>query len=176
MGSYSVSAVHCGNTKRMSSNHLTQSLITLTSLVFILCLTIVGLRCINDKCRVGCQYNKTKGNDYVGDAHRTKNGDTCLSWNTHADWDIYDHNHCRNPTRKIKLKEAVWCYTGMGNTWDYCDVPWCLTNAQESMNTTEVEKEVIPVINTATIILGTVALFLGIVIFLILGSWFCNSG
>jgi len=64
----------------------------------------------------------------------------------------------------------------MGNTWDYCDVPWCLTDGQESMNTTEVEKEGIPVINTATIILGTVALFLGIVIFLILGFWFCNSG
>ena len=103
---------------------------------------------------------------------RTKNRDTCLSWNTHA----YDHNHCRNPTRKIEPKEAVWCYTGMGNTWDYCDVPWCLTDGQESMNTTEVEKEGIPVINTATIILGTVALFLGIVIFLILGFWFCNNG
>ena len=44
------------------------------------------------------------------------------------------------------------------------------------MNTTTVEKEGIPVIITATIILGTVSFFLVIVTLLIVGNWFCNRG
>ena len=106
----------------------------------------------------------------------TKNGDTCLNWKTHGDstFDHFDHNHCRNPARGEK--EKVWCYTGTGNTWDYCKVPWCLPGMEESMNTTKAEEEGIPVIVTATIILGTVAFFLVIVICLIIGSWYCNRG
>ena len=110
---------------------------------------------------------------------RTKNGDTCLNWKTHAanaasGWfDIrltYDHNHCRNPTRiplRVAQKDSVWCYTGLGNTWEYCDVPWCLKPGQESMNATEVEKEGIPVITTAITILVIVSIFIVIVILLI---------
>ena len=118
---------------------------------------------------------------------RTKNGDICLNWKSHADntaeWVdirlVYDHNHCRNPTRiplNVPQKDMVWCYTGLGNLWEYCDVPWCLEPGQESMNTTTVEKEGIPVIITATIILGTVSFFLVIVTLLIVGNWFCSRG
>ena len=108
---------------------------------------------------------------------RTKNGVTCLNWETHAANAAervgrYDHNHCRNPN--TRPREKVWCYTGLGNTWDYCDVPWCLKSGQD-MNTTVVEKEGIPVIITATIILGIVSFFLVIVIFLIVVTWCKNK-
>merc|ERR1712037_1029192 len=149
----------------MSTKHQIQSLITLFSLLLILGLTIAGLDYINSRCRVGCQSQKDNGKNYHGTAHRTKEGDTCLNWMTHAanapEWvdhtdHTYDHNHCRNPTRipaKVALKESVWCYTGLGNTWDYCDVPWCLKPGQASMNTTVVEKEGERFIITVIIIL-----------------------
>ena len=103
---------------------------------------------------------------------RTKYGDPCINWRKHSQWN-YDHNHCRNPIRNSKDK--VWCYTGLGSAWEYCDVPFCLTEGQESMNTTVVEKQAIPVIITATIILATVSFFLVIVIFLIVVTWCRNK-
>ena len=108
---------------------------------------------------------------------RTKYGDPCINWKKHSGWTwtrarTYDHNHCRNPNSK----EGVWCYTGLGSTWEYCDVPWCLKPGQESMNTTVLEKEGIPVVITATIILGTVSFFLVIVLLLIVGNWYRNRG
>ena len=90
----------------------------------------------------------------------------------------YDHNHCRNPIRTPRFvaeKEAVWCYTGLGNTWNYCDVPWCLKPGQASMNTTVVEKEGERFIITVIIILGVVSFFLVIVIFLIVVTWCRNK-
>jgi len=156
----------------MSSEHVKQSLITLISLLVILGVTIIGLLCINSHCRVGCQNEGNQGIYYTGSAHRTEYGDTCINWRKHSQWRVipYDHNHCRNPMRK----ERVWCYTGSGTTWEYCDVPFC--NGQESMNSTVVEKQAIPVIITATIILATVSFFLAIVIFLIVANWYCNRG
>ena len=103
---------------------------------------------------------------------RTEYGDTCINWRKNSIRWIYDHNHCRNPMRK----ERVWCYTGSGTTWEYCDVPFCIEPGQESMNSTVVEKQAIPVIITATIILATVSFFLVIVIFLIVANWYCNRG
>ena len=67
----------------------------------------------------------------------------------------------------------MWCYTGLGNTWDYCDVPWCLKPGQESM--TVVEKEGGRFIITVIIILGVVSFFLVIVIFLIVVTWCRNK-
>merc|ERR1712032_152532 len=172
----SQSATLCRNNQNMSSDHVKQSLITLVSLIVILGVTIIGLLCINSHCRVGCQNQRNKGIFYAGSAHRTKYGDPCINWKKHSGWTwtrarTYDHNHCRNPNSK----EGVWCYTGLGSTWEYCDVPFCLEPGQD-MNTTVVEKQAIPVIITATIILGTVSFFLVIVIFLIVGNWYCNRG
>ena len=88
----------------------------------------------------------------------------------------YDHNYCRNPKRtphrNHKQEEGVWCYTGLGNTRALCDVPWCLDSGQ-SLNNTVVEKESIPAIVTATILLGIVTFFVTVVICLIMGSWCC---
>merc|ERR1711971_454923 len=173
MGRDSKSATQCRNNQRMSSEHVKQSLITLISLLVILGVTIIGLLCINSHCRVGCQNEGNKGIYYTGSAHRTEYGDTCINWRKHSQWTIYDHNHCRNPTN---WKERVWCYTGSGTTWEYCDVPFCIEPGQESMNSTVVETQAIPVIITATIILATVSFFLVIVIFLIVANWYCNRG
>ena len=112
---------------------------------------------------------------HIASYFRTVYGDTCINWRKHSPWTYnYNHNHCRNPSRDFK--ERVWCYTGSGTTWEYCDVPFCLERGQESMHTTVEEKQAIPVIITATIILGTVSFFLMIVIFLIVGNWYCNRG
>ena len=114
--------------------------------------------------------------------YRTVYGDECLNWRSpailkkHRLDGTYDHNYCRNPTRRpthnYKQEEGVWCYTGLGNTKALCDVPWCLESGQ-SLNSTVVEKESIPAIVTATIILGIVSFFVTVVICLIAGSWLC---
>jgi len=160
-----------------------QFLITLISMLLPLLGTIFGLQCINSHCRVGCQSNR--GMDYMGNAHRTVYGDECLNWRSPAilenhGWEdgTYDHNYCRNPTRRpthnYKQEEGVWCYTGLGNTKALCDVPWCLESGQ-SLNSTVVEKESIPAIVTATIILGIVSFFVTVVICLIVGSLCCGN-
>jgi len=155
--------------------------------------TNVELHCINSHCReleytqdqhhlcdniinigVGCQNEGNQGIYYTGSAHRTEYGDTCINWRKHSHHNYLDHNHCRNPMGNSK--ERVWCYTGSGTTWEYCDVPFCIEPGQESMKSTEVEKQAIPVIITATIILATVSFFLAIVIFLIVANWYCNRG
>ena len=113
--------------------------------------------------------------------YRTKYGDECLNWRDPAilkkqDWEdgTYDHNYCRNPKRgphrNFRPEEGVWCYTGLGNTKALCDVPWC---HGQSLNNTVVEKESIPAIVTATIILGIASFFVTVVICLIAGSLCC---
>ena len=120
---------------------------------------------------------------YLAILCRTEYGDECLNWRSPAilerhKWEdgTYDHNYCRNPTRgptrNYKREEGVWCYTGLGNTRALCDVPWCLQPGQ-SLNNTVVEKESIPAIVTATIILGIVSFFVTVVICLIAGSLCC---
>ena len=111
--------------------------------------------------------------------YRTVYGDECLNWRSPAILEkhnledrTYDHNYCRNPKRNHKQEEGVWCYTGLGNTKALCDVPRCLESGQ-SLNSTVVEKESIPAIVTATIILGIVSFFVTVVICLIAGSLCC---
>ena len=122
---------------------------------------------------------------YLAILSRTEYGDECLNWRSPAiveehNWEdgTYDHNYCRNPTRRPyrnhKKEEGVWCYTGLGNTRALCDVPWCLESGQ-SLISTDVEKESIPAIVTATIILGIVSFFVIVVICLIAGSLCCCS-
>ena len=100
----------------------------------------------------------------------------CLNWPVTQEWEdigtVFNHNHCRNPTIPRKReRERVWCYTGTGNIMDFCDVPWCSNLTAKAVL---VEKEGIPVIRTATIILGVVSFFLVIVICLIVGNWYCS--
>ena len=101
----------------------------------------------------------------------------CLNWPVTQEWEdigtVFNHNHCRNPTIPgfITERERVWCYTGTGNIMDFCDVPWCSNLTAKAV----VEKEGIPVIRTATIILGVVSFFLVIVICLIVGNWYCRG-
>ena len=144
---------------------------------------------------VGCQSKSTKGRDYRGNAHRslilfyqitdlailcrTEYGDECLNWRDPAILkkldrkDVtYDHNYCRNPIRNYKREKGVWCYTGLGNTKALCDVPWCLQPGQ-SLNSTVIEKESMPAILTATIILGIASFFVTVLICLIAGPWLC---
>ena len=100
----------------------------------------------------------------------------CLNWPVTQEWEdigtVFNHNHCRNPIipGSKTERERVWCYTGRGNIMDFCDVPWCSNLTAKAV----VEKEGIPVIRTATIILGVVSFFLVIVICLIVGNWYCS--
>ena len=116
---------------------------------------------------------------------RTEYGDECLNWRSPAILEkhsledkTYDHNYCRNPRRRPnrnhKQEEGVWCYTDVGNTKALCDVPWCLQPGQ-SLNSTVIEKESIPAILTATIILGIASFFVTVVICLIVGSLCCGN-
>ena len=104
----------------------------------------------------------------------------------------YKHNYCRNPVRKSTsgsrsggppenpARGGVWCFTGRGNTWAYCDVPKCRkehTNGgqiENSKNITRVEKKGSSVVVTVAIVLASVSFFLCVVLSLILKAW-CRS-
>ena len=120
---------------------------------------------------------------------RTRMGDDCFPWRDHGH-DHYNHNLCRNPNHK----DGVWCFTGTGDAWDYCDVPKCNISkklsqeeaqkkvallGQKNMNVTIAEKNDYQVILTASIILMSVNFFLLIIIFTITVSWcrdqFCQK-
>ena len=120
---------------------------------------------------------------YLAILCRTEYGAECLDWRSPAilekhTWEdeTYDHNYCRNPKRgphrNYKQEKEVWCYTGVGNTKALCDVPWCLQPGQ-SLNSTVIEKESMPAILTATIILGIASFFVTVLICLIAGPWLC---
>ena len=130
---------------------------------------------------------------------RTIHGDQCLLWNDSPDRAMieqkenYEHNYCRNPVRKPNGKrsgppgnlasDGVWCFTGRGNIWAYCDVPKCQkehttsqieSGNENSMNVTKVERKGSSVIVTAAIILSGVSFFLVVVVSLIFSAW-CRS-
>ena len=121
---------------------------------------------------------------------RTKTGKFCFPWPDHpsssdSEWVVshYDHNHCRNPRKSEKLRTVertnVWCFTGKGGTWEYCNVPKCkelekLPGAYgpwRDLNTTIAENDSYPAILTASIILGIADFFLVVVICTIAVSW-----
>jgi len=151
-------------------------LITLFGVLLPLLATVIGIQCINS---IGCQV--PEGQFYTGYAHRTKYGDPCDEWQRHTDneWavDHFDHNYCRRPhlkgqssnlhglrnLRQRLQRDGVWCYTGKGNTWEYCNVPRCPPSpidghAEGPKNATELEQNGEEAINVATIILGTATL------------------
>ena len=128
---------------------------------------------------------------------RTIHGDQCLLWNDVPEWSMieqnenYHHNYCRNPTRKPRsgkrsgnpTRSGVWCFTGRGNIWAYCDVPKCKEHTsagqiksveEKSTNMTKVEREGSSVIVKAAVLLGGVSFFLLVVITLICTAW-CRS-
>ena len=102
----------------------------------------------------------------------------------------YHHNYCRNPTRKPRsgkrsgppgnpARGGVWCFTGRGNSWAYCDVPKCLKGhaagqMEKSTNVTQVEREGSSVVVKAAVLLAGVSFFLLVVISLIFIAW-CRS-
>ena len=73
----------------------------------------------------------TDGTAYSGKANTTESGLTCQMWsdNTphdHSFTEVGDHNYCRSPDG-----DAPWCFTtDPGTTWEYCDVPLCVTETQ----------------------------------------------
>lgn len=70
---------------------------------------------------------------------RTQKGQKCFPWSDHpSHYGHYDHNHCRNPIDKSQPTKpqseewgpgsnvtGVWCFTGKGDSWEYCSVPKC---------------------------------------------------
>ena len=120
---------------------------------------------------------------------RTKTGKSCFPWPDHhsssdSEWVVshYDHNHCRSPKKSERLRTVertnVWCFTGKGGAWEYCNVPKCkdleeipIDGPWIDVNATVAENNSYSVILTASIILGIADFFLVIVICTIAVSW-----
>ena len=79
-------------------------------------------------------------------------------------------------------RKGVWCFTGKGDTWDYCSVPKCKElekspvlgldqKVETNMNITKVEKESYPIIVMASIVLIIADFFVFVIILTITVSW-----
>ncbi|KAL7465661.1 hypothetical protein ACHAXS_005978, partial [Conticribra weissflogii] len=85
--------------------------------------------------------------DYRGSIHTTAGGKECLNWKDtfftpdNYPWAGLEENYCRNP---VGFDGQAWCYFGQRNDelvfffvydgwdWDYCDVPFCGEECENS--------------------------------------------
>ena len=63
-------------------------------------------------------YNGT-GAMYFGRANVSSSGRPCRLW---PDMDPPVHNYCRNPGG---VRASPWCYVGVGNEKEFCDIEKC---------------------------------------------------
>ncbi|XP_012730165.2 hepatocyte growth factor activator [Fundulus heteroclitus] len=91
---------------------------------------------------------KSRGTGYRGVVGTTESGTRCLPWNSDLLFDelhvgtvnsptlkgLGEHGFCRNPDGDKK----PWCYTVTDSaiSWEYCDVPSCVTSASFSRRLT----------------------------------------
>ena len=73
-------------------------------------------------------------------------------------------------------RKGVWCFTGKGDTWNYCSVPKCKElvfdkKVETNMNITKIEKESYPIIVMASIVLIIADFFVFVIILTITVSW-----
>ena len=79
-------------------------------------------------------------------------------------------------------RKGVWCFTGKGDTWNYCSVPKCEElekspvlgldqKVERNMNITKIEKESYPIIVMASIVLIIADFFVFVIILTITVSW-----
>ena len=79
-------------------------------------------------------------------------------------------------------RKGVWCFTGKGDTWNYCSVPKCEElekspvlglnrKVETNMNITKIEKESYPIIVMASIVLIIADFFVFVIILTITVSW-----
>lgn len=90
--------------------------------------------CERQQLDIGCR--EGDGEDYMGDASRTRYGDECMKWDSPEVGLWFDrdqisklgplegNNRCRNPDGE----SAPWCLTGNGE-YENCDIPSCQKQA-----------------------------------------------